>query len=173
MPIHFMKKTIIRALLIILLIADMAFIFSNSAQSSATSSTTSQGVTEIVAPVVVPNYDTLDEAGKKQAVANLDGIVREAAHLLQFVPLGFSLYLLLSTFESKERLRRYRIPITFGFGLMYAVSDEIHQLLSPGRSFQLFDIFMDACGVTVGCIGGIILLLIITTVNKKRNKKSE
>ena len=165
-----MKKNIIRALLIFLLIADMAFIFSNSAQNSTASSTVSQSVTEKVAPVIVPNYNKMDAETKKQTVLTLDGIVREAAHLLQFVPMGFSLYLLLCTFELPKNFRYAKIPITVSFGFLYALSDELHQTLIPGRSFQFFDIFMDVCGVSLGCIGGIIVFAIFKSI--KRNETS-
>ena len=162
-----MKKNLVRALLLLLLIADMIFIFSNSAQTASASSSTSHGVTEMVAPVIVPNYKDMDEQTQKATVSSLEVILREAAHLLQFTPLGFALYLLLTTFALPEKIRRLRIPLTLGFGLIYAISDEIHQLFVPGRSFQLFDIFMDMCGVAVGCAGGMILLMIIGAVQKK------
>ena len=109
----------------------------------------------------------MSEDEKTLAVASLDSWVREAAHLLQFTPIGFCLYLLLSTYTDKKKLQKYKIPLTLGFGLIYAISDEIHQLFSPGRAFELFDIFMDFSGVAIGCIGAIILLLIIKTVQNK------
>ena len=167
-----MKKNLIRILLLFLLIADMAFIFSNSAQSGSASSSASKSVTEKVAPVVVPNYDKMTETEQKDAVLTLDGIVREAAHLLQFMPIGFSLYLLLRTFELSGKIRNATIPITLCFGLLYAVSDELHQLLTPGRSFQLFDVFMDTCGVTIGCVGGLLTVLIIKAIRKNRETSS-
>ena len=166
-----MKIKIIRALLLILLIADMLFIFFNSAQDSSNSSNTSQSVTEIVAPVLIPNYKDMDEDAKMQSLLSLDGIIREAAHLLQFVPLGFSLYLLLCTIGPNERRGRINFAATLGFGLIYAFSDEIHQIFVPGRTFQLFDILMDISGVTLGCIGAMILMLIIkkTALRPKTN----
>ena len=168
-----MKKHVIRVLLLLLLIADMIFIFSNSAQNAAASSSTSQGVTEMVAPVVVPNYKDMDEETRRETVSSLEVILREAAHLLQFTPMGFALYLLLATFALPEKIRRLRIPLTLGFGLIYALSDELHQLFVPGRSFQLFDILMDVCGVAVGCLGGVILMIIIKTVQKKRAAQNQ
>ena len=162
-----MKKNIIRVLLILLLIADMAFIFSNSAQTATVSSSASQSVTEIVAPVIVPHYKDMDETSKQQTVNSLESVLRETAHLLQFVPLGFALYLLLVTSELPEKIRRICLPITLLFGLLYAVSDEIHQLFVPGRSFQLFDIFMDTCGVTLGCIAGILVTVIFRSISQK------
>jgi len=161
------KLTVIRVLLILILLADMIFIFYNSAQNAVDSSATSQGVTEQMAPIVVPDYDKLDEEKKKEAVLSLDVIVREAAHLLQFVPLGFACYLLLQTFKIPKRLRylNYAIPPTFG--LLYALSDEIHQIFSPGRFFDVFDLFMDMMGVLLGLLGAIILMLIINKVKSR------
>ena len=163
-----MKLNLKRILLLLLLIADMVFIFHNSAQVAAVSSSASQNVTQMVAPVIVPNYNKLNETEKLQTVASLEAVLREAAHLLQFVPIGFALYLLLCTLELPNKLRKLRIPITLCFGFLYALSDEVHQLFVPGRSFQFFDIFMDVCGVTLGCLGGIILILIVKAVKKKR-----
>ena len=162
-----MKKNIIRTLLLLILIADMVFIFVNSAQDSTESATTSQSVTEMVAPVIVPNYKEMDSETQKQAVSSLDVYLREAAHLLQFVPMGFALYLLLCTFSLPFRIRYIEIPITLCFGILYALSDEIHQIFSPGRAFQLFDIMMDTCGVTIGLIAALILNLIIAKINKR------
>lgn len=155
-----MKIKIIRALLLLLMIADMLFIFFNSAQDSSDSSSASQSVTEMVAPVLIPNYDDMDEDAKMRSLLSLDGVLREAAHLLQFVPLGFSLFLLLCTYGFNDRAHRIKLAVTLGFGLIYAFSDEIHQLFVPGRSFQLFDVMMDVIGVALGCIGAITVMLI-------------
>jgi VanZ family protein len=40
----------------------------------------------------------------------------------------------------------------FFTGVLYAVSDEIHQLFVPGRAGQIRDVLIDACGVFVGII---------------------
>ena len=34
--------------------------------------------------------------------------------------------------------------------LVYAVSDELHQLFSPGRSCQIKDMLIDFCGASAG-----------------------
>ena len=163
-----MKTNVKRILLLLILIADMVFIFYNSAQVAAVSSNASQSVTQMVAHVIVPNYDKLDETEKLNTVASLEAIVREAAHLLQFVPMGFALYLLLHISTIPQKLSRLCLPLTLGFGILYALSDEIHQLFVPGRSFQFFDIFMDTCGTAVGCICGITLLAIAKILSNKR-----
>ena len=35
-------------------------------------------------------------------------------------------------------------------GLLYVVSDEIHQTFVPGRAGQLRDVLIDTCGVIIG-----------------------
>ena len=167
-----MKLKIIRILLALILLADLIFIFSNSAQNSTASADTSKGVTEAVAPVIISKYEEMNEEEKLAAIVSLDGVIRETAHLLQFTPIGFCLYLLLVTYEDKKKLHKYKIPITFGFGLLYAISDEVHQLFSPGRAFELFDILMDVSGVAVGCLGAILLTLIIKAVQKQQITKN-
>ena len=48
-----------------------------------------------------------------------------------------------------------------GIGIIYAITDEIHQIFVSGRSGEIRDIIVDTCGSTVG-----ILLNII--INRKR-----
>ena len=164
------KTAVIRVVLILILLADMIFIFYNSAQNAIESSSTSQSVTEQMAPIVVPDYEKLDEEKKKEAVLSLDVIVREAAHLLQFVPLGFACYLLLQTFKLPKRIAYLSYAIPPSFGLLYALSDEIHQIFSPGRFFDVFDLFMDMMGVLIGMLGAILLMLIIKKLRCSKNK---
>jgi VanZ family protein len=40
--------------------------------------------------------------------------------------------------------------ITIVFSILYAFSDELHQLLVPGRSFQLIDLLIDFLGIITG-----------------------
>jgi hypothetical protein len=43
--------------------------------------------------------------------------------------------------------------LPFLIGVLYAVSDEIHQTFVPGRAGQLRDVLIDSCGVLAGiCI---------------------
>ena len=40
--------------------------------------------------------------------------------------------------------------LAYGLTVIYAVSDEIHQAFVPGRSAQLSDVCIDACGAAIG-----------------------
>ena len=164
------KINLIRILLTLLLIADMIFVFSNSAANSTDSSAKSQSVTEVVAPVVVPTYNQMTQSEKQETVRSLNAIVREAAHMIQFMPIGFCAYLLLATFSTEKKKLALFLPITLIFGFAYAVTDELHQLSVPGRAFQWLDIGLDMSGVAAGLACAVILLLLLSLIRKKLTK---
>ncbi|MBQ9115948.1 MAG: VanZ family protein [Clostridia bacterium] len=163
-----MKIKIIRLILLLILLADMIFIAYNSAQDGAASSSASNSVTEVIAPITVPDYDKLDEVEKQNVLSSLNTLIREAAHLIQFIPIGFAGLLLLATLPLKGKIAYLRLPFTLAFGFLYALLDEIHQIFSPGRAFQFYDIGIDMLGVMTGCIAAFILLAVICFVKKGR-----
>ena len=57
-----------------------------------------------------------------------------------------------------------KFTIVFLAGLLYALSDEIHQLFVPGRAFELVDLLLDAIGILIG-------LLIYMLLQKKFKNK--
>ena len=70
----------------------------------------------------------------------LDFIFKKSAHLTEF---GILLFL---TFRALNyQLLNYSIL----FSLLYAFSDEIHQLFVPGRSGQLTDVLIDLTGIII------------------------
>lgn len=162
-----MRTNILRIFLALILIGDAVFIFCNSAQNSSDSSSFSQSVTEDIAEIVVSDYKQMTETERSQTVDRLNGIVREAAHMIQFIPLGFSLYLLLCTYFSTKKARIILIPVTLISGAVYALSDELHQIAVPGRAFEWFDIGMDTCGVTLGCLCAVALLVLLTLIKAR------
>jgi hypothetical protein len=44
---------------------------------------------------------------------------------------------------------RIRRLAPLGFAVLYGISDEIHQLFVPNRSFELLDLLADAAGATI------------------------
>ncbi len=51
-----------------------------------------------------------------------------------------------------SRVRRRRFWWTFVMCALYAVTDEIHQFLVPGRSPSIYDVAIDLLGATAGFI---------------------
>ena len=86
--------------------------------------------------------------------------VRKTAHFLEYLVLGGSITLTLNDYMK----RGIAIPfLAWAAGAVYAVSDEVHQSFVPGRSCELRDMLIDACGVAVG-----VLLVYLALGRKKR-----
>ena len=62
---------------------------------------------------------------------------------------------------------KYKFLISILVGLVYAISDEIHQGFTPGRTPSPIDVGIDTCGVMFG----IILVLIAISVYKALTEK--
>jgi VanZ family protein len=88
-----------------------------------------------------------------------NGMVRKTAHLTEYLILGLLLFN--GFFLSKKiRLAFYGALTT---GILYAVSDEVHQLFVPGRTCRLTDVMIDTAGISLG-----ILIVMLALRNKAR-----
>ena len=72
-------------------------------------------------------------------------VVRKGAHFLEYLVLGISLFW---TVQDLRKWASFWIP--WAVGVLYAVTDEVHQFFVPGRSCELRDVLIDACGVAAG-----------------------
>ena len=72
--------------------------------------------------------------------------IRKSAHFLEFFVLAV---LFMNLFGDAKNIRR-RMVLSFGLTVLYAISDEFHQLFIPGRSGNIKDILIDAIGACVG-----------------------
>ena len=78
----------------------------------------------------------------------IDFAVRKAAHITEYTILGLLLYRALR--GGRSRFRHRDAALTLLFGVLYAVSDEIHQSFVPGRWAVPEDVVIDAGGVIFG-----------------------
>ncbi len=69
-------------------------------------------------------------------------------HFLEYAVFSFLLFLALFT-SGKEFLRRHVFLLSCFVGIAYAVTDELHQKLVPGRSCDIFDFLADSMGIIV------------------------
>lgn len=90
----------------------------------------------------------------KLAAEHWNFVVRKLAHISEYAVLGSLLYMAFSsTVLSKKKVGIYSLLVC----IMYAVTDEIHQLFISGRTGKLSDIGIDAIG---GLIGVTVMILI-------------
>ena len=150
----------------------MGFIFHLSAQVAAVSNDLSTGITEVIVEAierVVPQTEL--------SAQDLNHFVRKYAHFFSYLVLGLLMVnsLTLSLQYARKRHIRHWIAlwphwriwlVAFGFCVLYAVSDEIHQLFVPGRGCQVSDMLIDSSGSALG-IG--IYAVLFTIIMRKRN----
>ncbi|MBR4909734.1 MAG: VanZ family protein [Clostridia bacterium] len=145
-----MKKKILRYVSLCLLLIWMSIIFFFSSQPAAASNNTSGGIVEKVAAAVYPSYDKLNDAQKASVISNMSGAVRKSAHFFEYAVLGALIYIFVSTFKGLSGT--YHLIISLVSGLLYAISDEVHQLFVEGRSCGFTDVMIDFAGVLIAAV---------------------
>ena len=79
-----------------------------------------------------------------------DDAVGNTSHVLEYTILAFLwVRALLSTNKPLTQNKRFLL-FAIIFSLLYALSDETHQLFVPGRAFQLLDLSLDLSGSLLG-----------------------
>ncbi len=115
--------------------------------------------------------DSADLSGSFiRAIFQLIGIelqqegIRTVAHCLEFMGLSFLMFnAIFATWEKKIT------PLLAFVGtVLYAITDEIHQIFVPGRAFQISDILVDSTGALIGVIATFIILKVILYIVKRR-----
>lgn len=137
-----MKKTIS----IILVIIWMLIIFIMSSFNSSDSSNQSNYIVNIISEIF--NINNLN-------ILNL--IIRKTAHFTEYLILGILIYNCTLNYN-QNTITAVLICI------LYAFSDEIHQIFAPGRTFKFLDILIDSTGSILG-------ILIYNYILKKINYK--
>ncbi len=94
----------------------------------------------------------------KGVPTNLD--INTILHIGEFAVLGF-----LIAFGFFDKFKQHHL---LSFGVIFAVSDEIHQYFVPSRYFDVFDILMDIIGVLMGFISYLLLYKIIHQLKARK-----
>jgi len=156
------RRIIIRTITGILMIGIMVLIFCFSMENGEESQSTSGRIVDFI------QENFLKPMGINILNEDLSFFVRKLAHFSIYTALGMSTIGFILTFEKLEQKKPYLFSILIGS--TYAITDEIHQLFSSGRSGKITDVILDSCGVIVGT--GIIWL-IYCFFKKKRLKEKE
>lgn len=97
---------------------------------------------------------------KIENIELLSFIIRKLAHFTEYLILG----LLVANMFTKNNINNLYL-ISIILCIIYATSDEIHQLFVAGRACQLRDILIDS----IGSITGVYLYKLINTKILKNN----
>lgn len=158
-----MKITIFRIIMLILLVLTFISIFNFSNQDGQTSGGLSRKVARKIVDVF-PYTKNLSENTKNKIVEKSQPIIRKGAHFSIYMLVGIFIMSFISTYKLHLK---YKFSISILVGLIYAITDEIHQGFTPGRTPSVIDVGIDTCGVFLG----IILVLIVISVYKALTEK--
>lgn len=131
-----MQETKKKKINLILVFIWMTLIFVMSSFNSTESGNQSNFIVNIISNILNINNIEL-----------LSLIIRKLAHFTEYFILGILVYNLVD----RNNKKAYNAIIIC---ILYAISDEIHQIFVPGRSCQLLDMTIDS----TGSITGIFLL---------------
>ena len=85
---------------------------------------------------------------------------------MEYALLGFLVRLL-----GESYAWRGRGWIAWGGGTLYAVTDELHQLFSDGRSAQAADVLLDSAGVLSGVLAAMLALFLARRLIRAEHKR--
>lgn len=143
----------------------MGFIFSMSAEPAEVSSKTSGGTIELIFKIIYPGFNDMSDSEQAVIIEENQHLVRKLAHFSIYAILGMlSSVASVNTFKNKP----LKVIVPPFVGIFYAISDELHQTLVPGRSGQISDVLLDSVGVVVGC--SLIMLTVIVFKRRKIKK---
>lgn len=164
-------RTAFRVLSLLALLGWMAVIFWFSSQTADASSAMSGGLIERVAETITPGFADLTVEEQTAVVDAWQTVVRKAGHMTEYALLGMLAWMALSGWVDR---RRMRAVIAAGGGLVYAISDELHQRFVPGRGPGVLDVFIDFAGLCIGlAVAAGVTALWRYAVQKRRKKTGE
>ena len=171
----FVKKHKVSLVLFAITLLIMARIFSFSAEASDQSQETSESVAYFIAALIIRGFSSLPESEQLLEIDALVPVIRKIAHFVIYMALGFVAFSTQNAFllENKQRALFLRCgAVTAVFSLLYAATDEIHQLFVDGRSGSVRDVLLDFCGAVCGILTAFLLLALFLKMRKKRQGKS-
>lgn len=159
-------------ILAVAVFVNMAIIFFFSEESMEESGDRSSGIAMKIIYFLHPDYDELDYLAKLDITLGLHRVVRKLAHFLEFGLLGFlSAWLIAYVNLRKHWVKpwlEWCLPTVFC--LLYAASDEIHQIFS-NRGASVKDVMIDFAGAVTGILLLRAILRMIRAAKRRRERR--
>lgn len=151
---------------IIIVFTWMSIIFGFSNQQGEGSGNTSRKISEVIVRII-DVQDRYSDLEKDKLIEIIEPILRKIAHFTIYAIGGIAIANCVWQFFGKEKIT---IGISTAIGVIYAISDEIHQLMVNGRSGNVRDVIIDSIGILTGIMA---FLLIKRAYNRIISKKKE
>lgn len=162
-----MQKMGYRIITSVLLLAWMGVIFHFSAQPAGQSEKVSGSVAYRILDVTDQAFQMQLSSEELQYYAKkLDYPIRKAAHMTEYAIMALLSFTFYSGFGKPGN---HRYLLAWLTAVLYAASDEFHQLFVAGRSGQISDVCIDAIGAAIG----LLLLCLMKNILGKRCEKKQ
>lgn len=144
---------------IIIIIIWMIIVFMFSMENGNKSANTSKTTTIKIVNIITKNL-SITEQEKNDIVDKLDPIIRKLAHYTLYTIGGI---LIINYTDKLDIEKRKKIIYAIIIGILYAITDEIHQYFVPSRSGRILDVCIDTAGVITGIV---IFIMVKDILNK-------
>lgn len=144
----------------ILLFSWMFIIFMFSNQAAVKSGALTRKVSNIAVNVI---NKEIESETKGDIVEKVFLPLRKGAHFFIYFILGMLIYTLL-----KEYMPKYKFRLSIVLVVLYAITDEFHQMFIPGRSASYIDVLIDTAG---GLTGASVMAIRYKIKHRIRSKK--
>ena len=142
----------------------MGLIFFFSAQPAEISSKQSGGAISFLLSKFSSSYNFLLPSEQLEKIELWQHTVRKITHFLIYAVLG--MLCLAALYQHK--LKVWMRPIMASLiAIIYAASDEGHQLFVHGRSCEFRDVCIDSCGAIAGVLFLMLCIKFISVISKK------
>lgn len=160
-----MKNKFWKIISVLLVILWMILVFGFSGQVGDDSKVTSGNTIRKIVKIFATN---IDQESLENVVEALQPFARKVAHFTLYTLGGIIIY---NAYNTCFKKLNNKIPLALVTGMLYAITDEIHQYFVPGRSCRAFDVFIDSCGTFTGILICILILKIISKIAKSRSNE--
>lgn len=134
----------------------MIIIFSFSSENGTESSGLSGSLTKTVVEAVIHAADlNVTTQEEEHIIENIHTPVRKLGHLSEYALLGLLIAFALTCGHQLKGKKLYVLSLCLC--ILYASSDELHQLFIPGRSAMVTDVGID----TIGSFAGICIFVFL------------
>jgi VanZ family protein len=166
----------VTAVLAVLILVNMAIIFQFSSAGREESGEFSEGLTRKVIRLLYRDFEDRPTEEQQIILQKAHKFIRKAAHFSEFGLLGFLSACLLLVISAVFRKLKLWLTLTAPavFTLLYAISDEVHQIFS-GRGPRVTDVLIDFSGAVCGIllVHGIAYLIACGKKGSKYNDKKK
>lgn len=156
-----------RYIMAALLLVWMLLIFLFSAQNGSLSSSVSEGFAAKVFSLIYPKFNQMSASEQILFLESVMLPLRKLAHFTLYFVLGLIASGLFVTIRNRGIF--FKSAVSWGFCVLYAISDEIHQYFVPERACAALDVIIDSAGAILAVALFALVICVIKPLKRFKN----